>query len=123
MGDEMFERTERRSLPSETFQPGDRAILQGVETGLTETMGASAESATLYFVESIGGMKPSMIPSDPDGFADALRKIFGHGSAELLKSILKELRLRQSKSGRDERLHDFVEAMEKALKSVETGVI
>ncbi len=105
-------------IPSESQE-----ILECVERALRATLGESPAAATLYFIESKGSMTLSRIPGDPGGFADALRTIFGRGSAELLKSILRELRSKETKLERGKPLHDFSDVIEMALESVEAGII
>ena len=100
---------------------GNQAILECVEKGLLDTLGGSAEAATLYFVETKGGLKLSRVSRDPSGFVEALRVIFGPGSAVLMKAILKELRLKEAKFGRDRLVHDFADVIEGALKPAEGG--
>ena len=100
---------------------GNQAVLECVEKGLLETLGGSAEAATLYFIEMKGGLKLSRISRNPDGFVKALRVIFGPGSAELMRSILKELRIKEAKLGRDRLVHDFASVIERALGSAEAG--
>ncbi|HEV2389306.1 MAG TPA: hypothetical protein VGS04_01140, partial [Nitrososphaerales archaeon] len=82
-----------------------------------------SEAATLYFLELNGGMKLDMISSNPDGFVRVLRVIFGAGSAELLKAISRELRLKEAQLGGDKVLQNFASAVERAVKSKPVGEI
>lgn len=120
--DERFDRKNPGSRSAE-ISTGNDAILECVEKGLLDTLGGSAEEATLYFLEVRGGLKRSGIPGDPEGFTYSLRAIFGSGSAELLKAILGELRLKEAKQPRDKPLHDFAKVVEQAIKSVESGIL
>ncbi|HUK75388.1 MAG TPA: hypothetical protein VLU99_06300 [Nitrososphaerales archaeon] len=100
---------------------GNQAIRECVEKGLLDTLGGSAEAATLYFIETKGGVKLSKVSRDPEGFLEALRAIFGQGSVELMKAILKELRLKEAKLGRDRLVHDFADFLERAIKPAGAG--
>lgn len=102
---------------------GNQAVLECVEKGLIDTLGVSSKAATLYFIELNGGMKLDKISGDPDGFVKILRAIFGPESAELLKVISRELRLKEAKQGRDKVLQDFASAVERATNSKATGTI
>jgi hypothetical protein len=100
---------------------GNKAILECVEKGLLYTLGGSAESATLYFIETKGGVKLNEMSRDPEGFLEALRSIFGPGSGELIKAILKELRLKEAELGKDRLLRDFADFLERAIKPAGAG--
>ena len=100
---------------------GNEAVLECVEKGLLDTLGGSAEAATLYFIETKGGLKLSRVSRNPEAFVEALRVIFGLGSAELLKAILKELRLKEAKLGRDTLVHRFADVVERALEQLGAG--
>jgi len=102
---------------------GNQAVLECVEKGLLDTLGGSAEAAALYFIETKGGLELGRISGNPDGFVEALRVIFGLGSAELLKAILRELRSKEVELGRDKVVRDFADVIERAVESVEAGVI
>ncbi|MDG7006002.1 MAG: hypothetical protein JRM86_03605 [Nitrososphaerota archaeon] len=93
----------------------DGAILECIETGLKRVLGESAEAATLFFVMSRGNLKREQIPGDPKGFVDAVKMIFGLGATELLRSILKELRSRESGPGWGHRMREFANVTERAL--------
>lgn len=60
----------------------DRAMLLLGETG---------RQATYYYIEKTLGVKSNMWHKNPEGFADALEKIFGAGAQLLLKAIAREL--------------------------------
>ena len=102
--------------------PASQTILDCVGRGL-DILGESAKASTIYFVEVRGGVKFNQISNKPDEFVNSLRAIFGLGSLELLKSILKELRLEEARSRDDGPLRDFAEAVERGLVSVESGVM
>jgi|SRR5271155_2705500 len=95
----------------------NQAILQCVEKALLDTLGGSAEAATLYFIETKGGVKLSKVSRDPEGFVEALRLIFGAGSAELVKAISREIGSRGAELGRDKRVRRFAAVLERALES------
>lgn len=101
--------------PPEDASASDRIILECIETGLKRILGESAEAATLFFVMSRGNLKKEQIPGDPQGFVEAVQTIFGLGSAELLKSVLKELRGRESGPAWDERMSAFARVTESAI--------
>jgi hypothetical protein len=98
---------------------GNQAVLECVEKGLLDTLGVSAEAATLYFLEMKEGVELSRVSRDPEGFVEALRAIFGAGSAELMKAILTELRSKEARTGRDRVVRDFADAIERALRPVD----
>lgn len=101
--------------PPGDVSTSDRVILECIETGLRRILGESAEAATLFFVMSRGNLKKEQIPGDPQGFVDAVQTIFGLGSAELLKSILKEIRAREPGPAWDERMSEFARVAERAV--------
>jgi hypothetical protein len=105
----------------EESSSGNQAIRECVEKGLLDTLGGSAEAATLYFIETKGGVKLSKVSRDPEGFVEALGAIFGRGSVELMKGILKELRLKEAKLGRDSLVRDFADFLERAIKPAGAG--
>jgi len=111
----------KAGLDGKGSSSGNRAILECVEKGLLEALGGSAEAATLYFLETKEGVKLSRVSRNPEGLVEALRAIFGAGSAELMKAILKELRLKEDKTGRDRLVRDFADVIERALKPVGEG--
>jgi hypothetical protein len=112
----------KTGLPDKEGKSGNQAILECVEKGLLSSLGVSAEAATLYFIELNGGLKLSRISDNPHKFVEVLRVIFGAGSAELLKAISRELRLKEAK-GRDRLLRDFAAVVEQAIKPAEAGGI
>jgi hypothetical protein len=95
----------------------NRAVLGCVEKALLDTLGGSAEAATLYFIETKGGVKLSKVSRDPQGFVEALRAIFGAGSVELMKAILREIRSREPELAGDGLVQQFAAVMERALDS------
>jgi len=113
----------KTGLSSKGVSSANQAILECVEKGLISTLGVSSKAATLYFIELNGGMKLDRISSNPDGFVKVLRAIFGPGSAELLKAISRELRLKEARQGRDKVLQDFSSAVERAIRSKAAGAI
>jgi len=113
----------RTGLPDKEVSSGNQAIIECVEKGLINTLGVSAEAGAVYFIELNGGLRLSRISGNPDGFVEVLRSIFGRGSAELLKAISKELRVKEARLGRDKLLHDFAAVIERAVKSAEGGSI
>ncbi len=121
-GDDIF-RSDKTGLNSAGVSSENQTILACVEKGLLSTLGASARAATLYFVESKGGLKLNQVSGDPEGFTNALRGIFGLGSAELLKSILRELRLKETKLERDKSLSHFASVIQQAIESIEAGIV
>jgi hypothetical protein len=96
---------------------GDQLVLRCVEKALSDTLGGSAQAATFYFIETNGGVKLSKVCRDPEAFVEALRLIFGAGSAELTKAILREIRSRDAELGRDKQVRKFAAAMERAAES------
>jgi|GEM_PF-6163465 len=113
----------KTSLSDKEVSSRNQAILECVEKGLINALGVSSKAATLYFIELNGGMKLDRISSNPDAFVKVLRVIFGPGSAELLKAISRELRLKEAKHGRDKVLQDFASVVERAIKSKAAGVV
>ena len=111
----------KTSVSDRAVLSGNQAILECVEKGMIDTLGVSSEAATRYFLELNGGMKLDMISSNPDGFVRVLRVIFGPGSAELLRAISRELRLKDAQLGRDKVLQDFASAVDRAIKSKAAG--
>jgi len=113
----------KTGLPDREVSSGNQAILECVEKGMINTFGVSAKAAALYFIELNGGLKLSRISGDPHRLVKVLRIIFGPGSAELLKAISKELRLKEARLGRDKLLQDFATVIDRAIKSGETGLV
>lgn len=113
----------KTSVSDKVVSSGNQAILECVEKGMIDTLGVSSEAATLYFIELNGGMKLARISGNPDEFVRVLRTIFGAGSAELLKAISRELRLKDAQLGRDKVLQNFATAVERAIKSKAAGAI
>ena len=108
--------------PARGISSGNKAILESVERALIDTLGGSAEAATLFFMEK-RGLKLTRLSGDAEVFVEALRAIFGLGSAELMKGMLKELRLKEAEIGRDGLVHDFAEVIERTLRGLGAEVI
>jgi hypothetical protein len=113
--------SDKPGLGEKRGSSSNRAVLQCVEKALLYTLGGSAEAATLYFIETMGGVKLSKVSRDPERLVEALRAIFGSGSAELIKAILREIRSREAELGRDKRVQAFAAVMELALDSEGRG--
>ena len=113
----------KAGLPAKEVPTRNQVILDCVEKGLLNALGVSAEAATLYFIELNGGLQLSRISGSPDRLVEVLRVIFGARSAELLKAISRQLRLKEAKLGRDKPLHDFATVIERAIKPPEAGAI
>jgi hypothetical protein len=124
-GGELFRMGRRgvSSEPVEDLSGGARVVLDCVERGLFGMLGESAEAATLYFIGSRGGMKLSNIPDNPDWFVESLRNIFGLGTDELLRAILRELRAKEGGRAKDKVQRQFAEALESAIRSIEDGIV
>jgi hypothetical protein len=109
--------SDKPGLGDKRGSSSNQAVLQCVEKALLDTLGESAETATLYFIETNCGVKLSKVSRDPEGFVQALRAIFGAGSAELMKAILREVRSKEAELGQDKHVRGFAAVMERALES------
>lgn len=100
----------------------DSAFQSAVRAGM-EAIGESGADSSFYFLRERFGLKLADLHDHPQQFCQAVRDIFGPGSAILLRSIRDKIRVAVS----DEKLDShycraFVESLDSSITAVDTGV-
>jgi len=86
-----------KALPEEWRTQANDAIGRVVGRGLAVT-GVARREVVLYFIETKFDLPTDRIPDEPEGFVFALRSISHLGAANVLDSIMVELRNHNSHS-------------------------
>lgn len=103
-------------------KPLEVQLNDAIKKGLA-SLGESGATSTVFFLQARGNFKIEEAPSRPREFCEALRSIFGVGSATLLRTILSNLKQVQPNGHSDaKQIEELLKVFQQSIDSVETGV-
>jgi len=114
-------------MPDEALQEewrvrADKAICLAIGRGLAVT-GVAGREVVLFFMERRFSLPADRMPDDPEGVVFALRSILHHGAANVLDSIIVELRNHNPHSDRErEFIASFTSVLRDGQLSVESRI-